>query len=467
MRRIAALAVLALLLMTGTASAVSNTLSFDIAMQMSETPSTNKPAPLAYQWTQRIRTDPPGNQPDTASQFTFYFDKNIASNGQYFPGCSSSEVDGQPEIPDACKPAIVGNGVATALAGSPGSPAANSVREQMTVTLLNGSPAGEQWILYLRSDPGAPVFVRRTISGTVIPLSEAYTDKYSFAVQFDVPAELQNQLGLSITMSDLVVNVPSEMHAVKVGGSYYSASFLTIKSCIDSIFGQDTVSFNGGPSGYPTYPPYYYPGPTLMDEASAPCLVGPGFPNYPPYYPPEAPDYPRLPGQDGSGGGGDNGGGGGDNGGGGGNNGGGQPGPEGPPPPGGGTGGGPPPTTPPPPGIRGGGGKPKTVTVSRDGSFTLPGVTVVCPAGSGFCVVDGDAIGGAGASKVAVLAKVKFRLAAGKSSKVRLRLTKKGKQLLKRKKLLKLTVRLRVREANGAQTKRNIKTRVKARKPRH
>jgi hypothetical protein len=258
---------------------------------------------------------------------------------------------------------------------------------------------------------------------------------------------------------------------VQYNGNYYSASFLTAKACSGSILGQDTVWFAGNSTGYPGYPGggYYYPASQLMAEDSAPCLVGPGFANYPPYYPPSDNDYPRLPGQDGSGTGGGGGGGGGDNGGGGGggDTGGGQPGPPGPPPGGGGPGGGPPPTTPPPPGIRGGGGKPKTVTVAADGSFTLPGVTVSCPAGAGTCTVDGDAIGGAGASKVAVLAKVRFKLAPGKSSKVRLRLTKKGKQLLKRKKVLKLTVRLRVREANGAQTKRNIKTRIKARKPRH
>lgn len=474
MRRIAALAVLALLLMTGTASAATNTLSFDIAMQMSETPSTNKPAPLAYKLMQDVGTNPPGQQPDSAGQFTFYFDKNIASNGRYFPGCTRAQVDGQPEIPDACKPAIVGSGVATVYAGSPGTPISNSVREDLTVTVLNGSPAGDEWLLYLRSGAGAPVYLRRVIPGTVIPLSEAYTDKYSFAVQFDVPLDLQSQLGLSIAMTKLVLNIPSYMHAVQFEGSYYSASFLVIKACDGSISGQDTVffGFSGGYYGYPGYPAPYptpYPNPNygLIAEGTAPCQVGPGFADYPPFYPPGSNDYPLLPGQDGStGGGGDGGGGGGD--GGGGSGGGENPPPTENPPPGGTPGGGtPPPTTPPPPGIRGGGGKPKTVTVARDGSFTLPGVTVACPAGTGFCTVDGDAIAGAGASKVAVLAKVKFRLAAGKSSGVKLRLTKAGKRLLKRKKLLKLTVRLRVREANGVQTKRNIKTRVKARKPRH
>jgi hypothetical protein len=466
MRRIALLSVAAFLLTTGVASAANNTLSFDIAMQMSEAPAANRPAPLAYEWTQTIGTNPNGNQPDTASQFTFYFDKNIASNGQYFPGCSESQVDGQPEIPDACKPAVVGNGIATVYAGSPGSPLSNSVREDLTVTLLNGSPAGEEWLLYLRSTDAAPVVIRRVIPGTVIPLSEAYTDKYSFAVQFDMPPDLQNQLGLSITMTNLVVNVPSDLHAVNVGGTYYSASFLTIKECSGSILGQDTVFFNGG-GGYPTY---YYPGMGLIDEASAPCLVGPGFPNYPPYPPSGSPTYPRLPGQDGTpvaGGGGDGGGGGGGAGDGGGGGGGGG-GAENPvaPPTGGAAGQNPPPTNPPPPRIAGS-SRTKTVTIGPGGTFTLPGVTVACPAGGGPCAVDGDAIGGAGASKVAVLAKVKFKLAAGKSSKVKLRLTKQGKRLLARKKLLKLTVRLRVRGANGVQTKRNIKTRVKARKPRH
>jgi hypothetical protein len=105
--------------------------------------------------------------------------------------------------------------------------------------------------------------------------------------------------------------------------------------------------------------------------------------------------------------------------------------------------------------------------VRADGSFMLPGVTVVCPAGGGDCTVDVIGTAASGASAARALAKAHFNLKAGRSSAVKLKLTKRGKKLLKRKRSLKLAVRLSVRKANGARATRTFKTTIRAKKPAH
>jgi hypothetical protein len=475
MRRIATLSVVAFLMTAAPAWAVTNTLTYHVGIDTTEDPAPNKPAPLSFGWMHHLGTSPDGQQPDAVSHFKVFFAKQIGSNAQYFPSCSHSEIDGQANIPASCQPAVVGGGTVTAFAGTPGFPLSNSVREDMDATLLNGSPAGQQWLLYLRSADSAPVVIRRALAGTVV----AASDPYGFAVDFAIPSDLQSQLGLTISLTDMNLGISSAPHAVQVDGSYYRASFLTLSSCETAVPSQENVELaaNGYPIG------------TLTDAESDGCDGAFGYPTYPPpsyptypYYP-TYPNYPLLPGQDGNPGGtggGGGGGGGGDTGGGGSGGGGGTGG-------GGDTGGGstdtttptgttsstsggttsgsggnPPPPT--PPRITGASVL-KPVTVGGNGSFTLPGITVACPAGAGGnCTVSGDAIGGGGAAKVAVLAKVAFKLQAGKSSAVKMKLTKAGKRLLARKKLLKLTVRLRVREANGVQTKRTLKARIKARR---
>lgn len=454
MRRSACLAAVLVLCLacTATASAVTNTVQFKAQLQMRSAPTADQPAALAWEATQTVDTDPPGEQPNATSGSTWYFPKQVVSNARYFPTCTMAQLDGAPAVPPECQPAIVGNGFSVAYAGQPGSPVSNSVREDMSVTLVNGTPAGQQWLLYLHSDPGAPVAVQRAIPGTVIGAS----DPYAIAVRFDIPYDLQFQVGLSISLAQFVLNIPSDPHAVLVDGQYYDASFLGMTSCDAAVPAQSTVTFttDGG------YPGVTYPVGTVTATTTVPCALGPGFPYYPPNYPPDSyPTFPPLGSFNGSGGSGA--GGAGQQGSGGST--GGVTGSSTPPPTNGSL---PPPA---PPRITGRSST-KPAIVAGDGTFILPGITVACPASSpGACRVDGTATQAGGRARVSrsrVLAAVNFRLAAGRSSAVRMRLTKQGRKSLGKKHRLKLVVHLRIREPNGAQATKTVSVMVKVRKPR-
>jgi hypothetical protein len=312
----------------------------------------------------------------------------------------------------------------------------------MRVTLLNGSPAGQRWILYFESEPGAPLYVRTANSGVV----QASSDPYGFSVRWEIPVGRQYYYSLPVTLTKVVVNIPSQVRPVTVNETTYDASFLRMASCEGSLPALDRVSF--GADLYPAGP-----SPGVLEAATAVvCEVGPGLPYYPPYSPPGTyPQYPPLPGTEGGAG----------------TQGGAGPAPEAPPevPPGPQTGVPPgPPLQPPRPAIRGP-KTTKTVTVSRTGAFTLPRVTVVCPSAGGGCVVDVVATKASWASGARVLARAHFKLSAGRASAVSLKLTKAGRKALARKRGLKLNVRLTVRGAGGARATRTIKAKIRAPKP--
>lgn len=416
MRRIAALGALALLFVVpSTASAVTDTAAFRARMNMASLPAKNAPAPLAYSWIQEINTSPGEQQPDTGSSFTFSFAREIESNAVYFPTCTSAELDGNDAVPLACQAAIVGSGLAVAYGGAPGAPLANGVREDMSVTLFNGTPAGEQWLIYLRSLPNQPVYIRRVVPGTVVRAN----NPYGFAVRFEIPPDLQFSNGLTITVTKLVVNIPSDLHVVDVKGTLYDASFLRITSCDTSVPAADHIEFSASGA---------YPLGALDLSTTVPCEVGPGgasypaYPGYPPGYPAYPPGnspYPLLPAHgNGSGGG-----------------------------KGGGKGNGPPPRI-------AGRARTRTVTVDRRGWFMLAGVTVACPSASrGACSVVAKA----------ARASVRFKLRKGRSSAVKLRLRKAARRLLVRSRKLHLVVRVTAREAGGAETTRKFEATVRAR----
>jgi hypothetical protein len=104
--------------------------------------------------------------------------------------------------------------------------------------------------------------------------------------------------------------------------------------------------------------------------------------------------------------------------------------------------------------------------LGRDHSFTLPGVQVACPASSrGRCTVVATAYGGAGASKAGkhvLLAKVRFTLRSGRTSAVRLHLTRAGKQLFARSRQAAVVTQLSARKTSASSRNRKFTTLVKA-----
>ena len=212
---------------TGVAYAVTNTLTYSGKVTYSGKPTSTKPVNTAYTGILHIDTDPAGNQPDTAPTTSVYFSKSIKNNAKYFPFCNKSEIDGQGTFPSKCNKAIVGTGTATALAGTPGNPSSQSVKEELNVKAVNG-PKGKALFLVLTSKPGAPVAINnRIVPGAIVKSS----GPFGFLVRFDIPADLQSQLGLSISLTDFLVKISGTPKTVKVSGVSKKLAYLQLTGC--------------------------------------------------------------------------------------------------------------------------------------------------------------------------------------------------------------------------------------------
>ena len=231
MRRLVLLTAVAVVAITAVAYAVTDTVSYTSKVSYKGKPTKAKPANMAYEGILHVDTDPQGQQPETAPSTSIYYAKSIKNNAKYFPFCNASEIDGQQTFPAKCNKAIVGKGTASSLAGTPGDPSANSVREDLTVTAVNG-PKGKTIFLVLNSTPDAPVAIQnRVVPGTVVTSSGAF----AFLTRFDVPADLQSQLGLSISLTDFDVKISGTPKKVKVGKVFQKISYLQLTSCKGSL----------------------------------------------------------------------------------------------------------------------------------------------------------------------------------------------------------------------------------------
>jgi hypothetical protein len=230
---------------TAVAYAVTNTVTYTSKVTFKGKPTSTKPVNMAYQGILHVDTDPAGSQPDTAPSTSVYYAKAVKNNAKYFPFCNASEIDGQQTIPAKCAKAKVGTGTASSLAGSPGSPSSQSVRENLTVTAVNG-PKGKVIYLVLNSTPDAPVAItNRVVPGTVVKSSGAF----GFLTRFDVPADLQEQLGLRIALTDFNVKISGTPRKVKVGKVFKKISYLQLTSCKSSLPVKAIATFKDSANG--------------------------------------------------------------------------------------------------------------------------------------------------------------------------------------------------------------------------
>jgi hypothetical protein len=245
-RRLVLLAVVGVLAATAAAAyAVTNTVTYTSKVSFRGKPTAKKPVNTSYQGILHIDTDPPGQQPDTAPVTSVFFAKGIKNNAAYFPSCNATEIDGQQSFPAKCNKAKVGTGTAAALAGSPGSPANASVQEGLSVTAVNG-PKGKTIYLVLNSTPTAPVQIQnRVVPGAVIKRSGAY----AYEVRFTVPADLQEQVGLRVALTDFNVKISSTARKVKVGRDTKRISYLQLTSCKSSLPVKAVAQFKDSANG--------------------------------------------------------------------------------------------------------------------------------------------------------------------------------------------------------------------------
>ena len=244
MRRLVLLTAVAVMAITAVAYAVTNTVTYTSKVTYKGKPTSTKPVNMAYQGILHVDTDPAGQQPDTAPTTSVYYAKAIKNNAKYFPFCNASEIDGQPSMPAKCSKAKVGTGTASSLAGSPGT-TGQSIRENLTVTAVNG-PKGKVIYLVLNSTPDAPVQIQnRVVPGTVVKSSGAF----GFLTRFDVPADLQEQLGLRIALTDFNVKISGTPRKVKVGKVFKKISYLQLTSCKGSLPVKAIATFRDSANG--------------------------------------------------------------------------------------------------------------------------------------------------------------------------------------------------------------------------
>ena len=246
MRRLVLLTVVAVFAVAAAAAyAVDNTVTYTSKVSFRGKPTAKKPVNTSYQGILHIDTNPAGQQPDTAPITSVYFAKGIKNNARYFPSCNATEIDGQPTIPAKCNKAKVGTGTAAALAGSPGSPSSASAKEDLTVTAING-PKGKTIYLVLNSTPTAPVQIQnRVVPGKIITARGAF----SYEVRFMVPADLQEQVGLRVALTDFNVKISGTPRKVKVGRVAKRISYLQLTSCKSSLPVKAIAQFKNSANG--------------------------------------------------------------------------------------------------------------------------------------------------------------------------------------------------------------------------
>jgi hypothetical protein len=227
------------------ALAVTNTVSYTAKIKEKTKPAAGKPANIGYTGTLDVGTTD-GTQPDTAPLTEIFFAKGIITNGKRFPSCKQSDIDGKTTVPAKCKKAVVGTGVATSNAGTPGKP--SSITEHLKVTAYNG-PKGKQILLAVTNTDGPVGITNRVIPGALGSGGAGF----AFKIAFKTPPDLQSQLGIQIALTHFQVTIPATK-TVTVKGK--KVGYLQLSACPKSkkLPNKATAHFNtdDGSAGGPT-----------------------------------------------------------------------------------------------------------------------------------------------------------------------------------------------------------------------
>ena len=236
-------------------ASVTPTVSYTSPIKQKGKASKKKPANISYTGILDVKNSD-STQPDTAPTTTLYFAKQFKNNSKKFPSCNVSDIDGKQSIPAKCKKAIIGKGTAASQAGTPGQ--SSIINEPLTVTAVNGAK-GKQILLVLNAS--SPVAVQnRVIPGKFGPGSGGF----GYTVTFTVPADLQSQLGLQISLVHFNVTI-NKTTTVKIKGKKQKISYLQLTSCPKSkkLPVRSVVNFNND-AGQPG-------GPTVQSDATTSC----------------------------------------------------------------------------------------------------------------------------------------------------------------------------------------------------
>ena len=204
-------------------ASVTPTVSYTSPIHQKGKPKRHKPANISYTGILDVKNSD-GTQPATAPTTKLFFAKQFKNNSRKFPSCNASQIDGKSSIPKKCRKAIIGKGSATSQAGTPGQ--VSIINEPLKVTAVNGAH-GRELLLVLNAS--SPVAVQnRVIPGRI----GRGGGKFGYTVTFKVPADLQQQLGLQISLTHFnVVISRNKTVKAKVHGHKRRVSYLQLTKC--------------------------------------------------------------------------------------------------------------------------------------------------------------------------------------------------------------------------------------------
>lgn len=233
-----ALALVAVLAVTGVAYAV-NVYTVGGSATPAGQGSASNPYPKAVSFIFGAK-DSTGARATPVKRYTIIF-QGLKSFAKYFPKCSFAAANDNSRHHIRCAKARVGGGVLNSLAGSP-SNTASSLKCDQLITLYN---SGRGFFIRLDGGPGGaddkpPAPPTRPDLKCPLPIARAIDARFktvrnggisSVALVFNVPADLQTNSGLDISVLKASAKIQRRVRRVTVSGRRQRVSILSSTKC--------------------------------------------------------------------------------------------------------------------------------------------------------------------------------------------------------------------------------------------
>jgi hypothetical protein len=184
--------------------------------------------------------DTSGGRATPIKRYTIIF-QGLKSFAKYFPKCSFAAANDNARHHIRCGKARVGGGVLNALAGSPSNPSSSLKCDQL-LTLYN---SGRGFFIRLDGGPGGaddkpPAPPTRPDLKCPLNIARAIDARFktvkiggisSVALVFNVPADLQNNTGLDISVAKVKATIPRSLKRVTINRKKRVVSILSSVKC--------------------------------------------------------------------------------------------------------------------------------------------------------------------------------------------------------------------------------------------
>lgn len=186
--------------------------------------------------------DSSGARATPIKRYTIVF-QGMKSFASKFPKCTFAAANDNARHHIRCRKARVGGGILNALAGSPTNPSKeSSLKCDQLVTLYN---SGRGFFIRLDGGPGGaddkppapptrpdlkcPLNIARAIDARFKTVRQGGIS--SVALVFNVPADLQNNTGLDISVAKVTATIPRRLVRTRIAGRTRRVSILSSTKC--------------------------------------------------------------------------------------------------------------------------------------------------------------------------------------------------------------------------------------------